>query len=173
MGSRVSWIDDEKTLALGCCPTDGDVNALVREGISAILSLQEHLIEGTPASLCLQGVRRLAWANVPIQDGGDGGWDGVPTVEGLAAAVAQIRRWHQEGRRVYLHCRQGIGRAPIIAIAYLILARGVHIAHAIARVVERHPKSDPSVYQIGVLAEYVRQIYEAGRPALTRSNSAL
>lgn len=167
------WMDDEKTLAVGCYPTDVDVHLLVREGINAILSLQEHLIEGEPALLCLHGVKRLAWANVPIQDGGEGGWDGVPTVEGLSAAVAQIRAWHQEGRRVYLHCRQGIGRAPTVAIAYLILERGMHIAPAIARVVERHPFSDPSVYQLGVLLDYVRQRYEAGRPALMRSNGAL
>lgn len=161
MGFRVSWIDDEKTLALGCCPNEGDVNTLIRKGISAVLSLQEHSVEGSPAPLFLQGVRPLVWANVPIQDGGEGGWNGVPTVEGLAAAVAKIQAWHQEGQRVYLHCRQGIGRAPTVAIAYLILARGFHIASAVARVVERHPGSDPSVYQLGVLIDYVRQRYEA------------
>ncbi|SRR5579884_641077 len=173
MRLQINWVDDEKTLALGCCPTDADVSLLIQEGISAILSLQEHLVEGPPASLCLHGVSRLAWANVPIQDGGEGGWDGVPTVDALAAAVAQIRRWHEEGRRVYLHCRQGIGRAPTVAIAYLILARGMHIAQAVAQVVARHPNSDPSVYQLGVLLDYVRQRYEAGRPALIRLNRTL
>lgn len=170
---KISWVDDEKTLGLGCCPTEGDVNMLVREGITAVLSIQEHPIEGAPAAWCLQGVSRLVWANVPIQDGGEGGWDGVPTVEGLAAAVAQIRAWHQERRRVYLHCRQGIGRAPTVAMAYLILARGFHIAPAVAQVVARHPGSDPSVYQLGALIEYVRQRYEAGRPVLIRSNQSL
>lgn len=160
MEFQFCWVDDEKTLALGCYPTDADLQVLFREGINAVLSLQEHLIEGEPAMMCLHGARRLAWANVPIQDGGDGGWDGVPTVEGFAAAVEQIGRWHQEGRRVYLHCRQGIGRAPTVAMAYLILARGMHIAPAIAQVVERHPGSDPSVYQLGVLIDYVRQRYE-------------
>lgn len=170
MEFRIHWIDDEKTLALGCCPSDEDVNALIEEGIDAVLSLQEHPVEGAPSSVCLQGMSRLVWANVPIRDGGDGGWDGVPTVEGLAAAAEQIGRWHREGRRVYLHCRQGIGRAPTVAMAYLILGRGMHIAHAIARVVARHPRSDPSVYQLGILIEYVRQRYESGRPHKENGN---
>ena len=163
MGFQIDWIDDEKTLALGGCPCGADLDQLIREGIGAILSLQQHRVEGPPPSV---GARQI-WVNVPIEDGGDGGWDGVPTVEGRAAAVAQIREWHQAGRRVYLHCRQGIGRAPTVAMAYLTLVRGVHLAHAITRVVERHPRSDPSVYQLGVLTEYVRRVYKRGRPRLS------
>ncbi|MBI3802764.1 MAG: dual specificity protein phosphatase family protein [Nitrospirae bacterium] len=168
MGFQICWIDDEKRLALGGCPSGADPELLIQEGIGAILSLQQHPVEGPP----LSAGARLVWANVPIEDGGDGGWDGVPTVEGLAAAVEQIRGWHQEGRRVYLHCRQGIGRAPTVAMAYLTLVRGMHLAHAIARVVERRPMSDPSVYQLGVLTEYVRRVYETCRPRLSEIRRA-
>lgn len=160
MRDSICWVDDEEALALGPCPTEGDLEDLIDAGIAAVLSLQRHSVEGAPVPVG----ERLVWANVPIEDGGEGGWDGVPTVEGLAAAVERIGAWHREGRRVYLHCRQGIGRAPTVAIAYLTLARGMHLAHAIARVISRRPLSDPSVYQLGVLTEYVRKVYEADSP---------
>lgn len=164
MAFRVCWLDDEKTLAMGPCPSEEDLGRLTEEGIDAVLSLQEHHLEGI-SPLMFRKHARFCWANIAIRDGGDGGWDGAPTAELIASGVAQIRAWHQAGRRVYLHCRQGIGRAPTVAIAYLVMARGLHIAHAIARVVHCRPESDPSVYQLGVLIDYVRGEYEAGRRA--------
>jgi predicted protein tyrosine phosphatase len=160
MGFCISWLDEEKTLALGPCLTEGHLHLLMNEGINAVLSLQEHHLEGI-SPLMLRKDPHFSWTNIAIKDGGEGGWDGVPTVEMISAAVEQIRAWHREGRRVYIHCRLGIGRAPTVAMAYLIMGRGMHIAHAIARVVERRPESDPSVYQLSILTEYVRRVYEA------------
>ncbi len=46
--------------------------------------------------------------------------DTPPTLEALRKGVAFIAAMHREGRRVYIHCAGGLGRAPTMACAYLI-----------------------------------------------------
>ncbi len=46
--------------------------------------------------------------------------DGAPTLEQLSEGVAFIREAVQAGEGVYIHCAQGVGRAPMMAAAYLV-----------------------------------------------------
>jgi hypothetical protein len=55
----------------------------------------------------------------------------APTIEQLHEAVASIREAVDRGHNVYIHCKQGRGRAPTLAAAYLI-SEGAHLNDALA-----------------------------------------
>lgn len=86
-------------------------------GVDTIVSLQEpedslHWgvsvaeIEEAAASL---GVRRIS---CPLKD-----FDPTSLRRKLATAASIVSTERREGRRVYLHCTAGLGRAPAVAIA--------------------------------------------------------
>lgn len=139
------------TLAVGPAPRPGQLGALARAGVTAILSLQEELEAAPPAPLG----GRLAWARVPLADGHAGG---SLRLDQLRAAVAQIRRWRDEGQMVYVHCYAGIGRSPTVCAAYLIAHEGLGLGEALARVKRARPVASPTVQQLLILAEFARQV---------------
>lgn len=86
-------------------------------GVDTIVSLQEpqdslhwgvsvEEIEGAAASL---GIRRLS---CPLKD-----FDPTSLRRRLAKAASVVSEERRKGRRVYLHCTAGLGRAPAVAIA--------------------------------------------------------
>ena len=98
------WLEDE-------------IASLVRSGVATIVSLLEPAEEH---DLDLVDERRQAEANgieyvsLPMPDRGvpADGRAAIAVVEEMARAVAR-------GRRVVVHCRQGIGRAALVACATL------------------------------------------------------
>lgn len=55
----------------------------------------------------------------------------APALEDLTAGVTFIERVVAEGGSVYVHCQSGVGRAPTLAVAYLVSA-GLGLAEALA-----------------------------------------
>jgi protein-tyrosine phosphatase len=55
------------------------------------------------------------------------------SVEGFAEHVARLAEYLATGKTVVVHCRQGIGRAALVAIG-LLIASGVELAPAVERV---------------------------------------
>ena len=80
-----------------------------------------------------------------------------PSTETLSVGTRFIHMMHQLGRRVYVHCFSGVGRAPALVIAYLV-AKGATIDEAVALVHARHPRTRLSPAQVRLLHEF------AGRP---------
>lgn len=86
------------------------------EGVDAVVSLQgERLDEMTH-------LRAHLW--LPSHDGRP------PDARQLAVGVRFIRTQVANGRKVYIHCHAGVGRAPTLAAAYLV-STGVAPADAI------------------------------------------
>jgi protein-tyrosine phosphatase len=138
-------------LALGPSPGAVSFEQLAAVGISAILCLQEVGECPAPSEPSQLGMR---WARVPVADGHAGGAIGL---DQLRRAVAQIRRWREEGRMVYVHCYAGIGRAPTVCAAYLAACEGSSLGEALARVKQARPLASPTAQQLLVLAEFVRR----------------
>ena len=107
-------------LIVGAFPESAhEVEALQREGITAVLSLQtdEDLEEfgpfvEPPESLCADTGVKLC--RVPIRD-----FDDSALQQTLPECVAALRRLLDQGHTVYLHCTAGINRSPTVATAYL------------------------------------------------------
>lgn len=121
------WLDDE-------------LRSWHEAGIDAVVSLlmpeevAEFDLEGEAASCAASGVRFLAFP-IPDRD-----------VPGSRTAfhdlVSDVARELAVGRRVVVHCRQGIGRAGLIAIGVLIAA-GLDAETAVKRVSQARGRPVP------------------------------
>jgi predicted protein tyrosine phosphatase len=114
-------------------------------GVRAVLSLQaerEDDFTGTPPEIALRLLVRDFTA---------------PTLEQFAAGVAFIEQAHGANLPVFVHCHAGVGRAPIMAAAYLVASRGMGYREAIAHVRSARPIIGPNLGQVARLREYAAQ----------------
>jgi dual specificity MAP kinase phosphatase len=93
LGSQYNLIGLEKLKALG---------------ITGIVNMREHAVY-TDAQH--EGIKYL---HLPTVD------NTPPTIEDLLKGVHFIDDEIKNGGKVYVHCRQGLGRGPTMALAYLI-----------------------------------------------------
>jgi len=136
-------------LFVGSHPRGGDeIDELKREtGISAVLNLQTdedmryfnldwQTLEAHYAAC------RIELHRLPVRD-----FDPVDLREKLPACVRELNDLLSTGHTVFLHCTAGAGRAPTVAIAYLMWNRGWSLAEAVTHVQQRRP-SYPNVKAI-------------------------
>jgi protein-tyrosine phosphatase len=138
MGSELYWIptDAPGRLAIMPRPRGGDwlqeeVRAWRDAGVDVIVSLlsEEEIRDlelAEEQSLCnAQGIEFVAF---PITD------RGVPPAKDAVIELAcKLHRHLVEGKNIAIHCRQGIGRAALIAICVLVMG-GLEFAQAVDRV---------------------------------------
>jgi hypothetical protein len=91
----------------------------------------------------------------------------APTLEGLDAGVAFIRRGLEGGRRVYVHCQSGVGRAPTLAAAYLC-STGCGLAEALALLRRARPFVDLTPPQLEQLTRFVERLRATAGSAQAR-----
>jgi predicted protein tyrosine phosphatase len=101
--------------------------ALRAMGVRAVLSMQaereDRFAGGAPDRLL-----RLA-----VQD------FTPPTIEQIADGIAFISAAHQAGLTVFVHCHAGVGRAPLMAAAYLMYCQDLDHRTALARIRAARP----------------------------------
>ena len=85
----------------------------------------------------------------------------LPTVNGEAPTIAQLRtgvefigRVLRGGGCVYVHCDLGVGRAPLLAVAYLV-STGCELAEALERLQRVRPFVEFTATQTDQLARFV------------------
>ena len=76
--------------------------------------------------------------------------DAAPAIEDLERGVDFISHHVAEGRGVYVHCAAGVGRAPMIAAAYLVRT-GMSAAQAWDTIRRARPFIRPTPPQIAAL----------------------
>lgn len=120
-----------------------DVARLRRAGVTGILSLQEPGVDIRDDALeriraACAALPDVAWRNVAIRD-----YDPQDLIRRVPAAIAALRGLVAERRVVYLHCCEGVNRAPSIALAYLVLERGIALDDALDRLRDAHAGARP------------------------------
>lgn len=147
-------------LYLGPFPDASICSELEDRGVNAVLSIIHPTDELVIPSALKE---RFAWNNVAIKDSF---FKGVPSVAQLGQAVEILKTWRREGRVIYIHCREGRGRSPLVAMAYLVMGneeepapREHRLSYAIFRVKKSRPIADPNVHQLLNLCKYVEQYY--------------
>ncbi|MBN1284210.1 MAG: dual specificity protein phosphatase family protein [Anaerolineae bacterium] len=118
-------------------------------GVSALVNLR---VEFDDRAL---GIRPDVYLWLPTVDGTP------PTLEQLDQAVRTIRRAVAEGRKVYIHCAAGVGRAPTTAAAYLVTT-GMTVEEAVLYIRQRRPIAAPGKWQRRRLSEFA-QAYDMRR----------
>jgi len=107
-----------------CCQTHFE-EKLKKKGIVADISLEEERIDAP------FGVYFYAW--IPVKN------HAAPKQEQLEFGVSTLERLVSMGKKVYLHCKNGHGRAPTMMAAYLIKTRGMSAKDAEKFVKKQRP----------------------------------
>lgn len=140
-----SWID-KPLLAGMACPADAeDFRWLREQGIQVLLSLTED-------------APRRDWVNdaglfsvhVPVVD------MEPPTQEQIDQCVSAIRKAHEKGMGVAVHCGAGLGRTGVILACYFV-SQDMTAKNAIARVRRLRPGSVETDEQAEAVHEFARR----------------
>jgi protein-tyrosine phosphatase len=132
-----------------------DLPRLHRVGISAILSLQESGRDLTAAAMERMRAAcapRIAFHNVGIPD-----YDPRALITHLADALDLLTAAQANGGVVYVHCSEGINRAPSVALAHLVRVERLAVDDALREI--RH--ADPGVRPYPELLAFLRNDSEA------------
>ena len=128
------------SLWVGSAPSAGQLEQLVRDGITAVVDLRAEATDGADWPGDVVVVR------VPLVD------HGAPTGDELRAAAERVTALLRDGRRVLVHCRAGLERSPAVACAVL-MAQGWSLADAYRLVAERRRGAAPTDGQLAALRE--------------------
>src|SRR5438105_3269605 len=138
MRTELYWIEGPWLGRLAIMPRprggdwlDDEIQSWRRVGVDAVLSL---LTPDEITELTLDDEEELCRANgieflsFPVPDRGL-----PPSMESFSALVTKLAGQLAAGKNVAVHCRQGIGRAALVAICLLVFS-GVEPAAAIQQV---------------------------------------
>ena len=108
-----------------CCQHHFDME-LINVGIEANISMELERLDKP------EGVQMFLW--IPTKD------HTAPTLENLWSGAKFIQSLVVQRRKVYIHCKNGHGRAPTMAAAYYIL-NGKTVEEAISFVESRRDEA--------------------------------
>ena len=132
-----------------------DVPRLRRAGITAVLSLQQSGIDLPRAAMERMRAAcepRIVFRNVGIHD-----YDPDAVITALPAALDVLHALIGAGRVVYLHCSEGINRAPSVALAYLVRHESLAVDQALAELRSCDPGARPYAAVIEWLRDGLRK----------------
>ncbi|HUS81631.1 MAG TPA: dual specificity protein phosphatase [Dehalococcoidia bacterium] len=141
------WITPE--LALGPAPSKHQIRLLARAGVNSVLDVRSEASDDE-SHLAGLGLRFL---RLPIDD------FRAPSREQLSEATEWTLAELAAGRKVYVHCRSGIGRSPCVACA-ILMAMGYPLPDAYTTVRRERPWATLSDTQQAALADFETRLRE-------------
>jgi hypothetical protein len=129
-----------------------DWPALEDEGVSVVVNLQ---LEQQDSFAPHERIHGYLW--LPAPDGR------APSLEQLSQGVAFIRASIDAGKGVFVHCKAGQGRAPLLCACYLI-AEGFPPLEAMKQVQQARPTTMLSPEQSVRLREFGAHLSHASPP---------
>ena len=119
------YIEDGIYVGSSQCCIAGLNEVLAKEGVSVDISLQMESIDSP------YGVDIYLW--LPTKDL-------MPvSPDALSLGIAALAKLIDQKRKIYVHCQNGHGRAPMLVMAYFMIARGLSPEDAEALVSKKRP----------------------------------
>lgn len=78
----------------------------------------------------------------------------APSQAQLRVAVQAIHETVQQSKNIYIHCRNGHGRAPTVVAAYFIQYEHCSVAEAVERIKSKRPEIHLELEQMAALEEF-------------------
>ena len=125
-----------------CCTTHFS-HALRKLGIRADISLEAEQLDSA------YGTNFFLW--LPVRD------HRAPTSAQLTVGIRVLGALVSAGERVYVHCKNGHGRAPTLVAAYLIASERMTVEQAIARIRAHRPRIHLKPVQLRALERFARE----------------
>ena len=149
----------EGKLFLGAMPTNAaEMQMLLSTGIDSILTVQEEYEYGEN----LPSMESVLWKRLPIRDWNLGG---LPTIDQLETGANLLHDWIDENDRiVYVHCFAGMGRSPLVCLAYLTKWKKMSLEEGLRFLRARRPQASPTLQQLEVLREMLGRKNVNGSP---------
>jgi len=123
-----------------CCQTYFD-EQLLRKGIGADVSLEGERIDAP------FGVQSYLW--LPVKD------EQSPSPDQMELAVAHLEKLVAMGKKVYVHCKNGHGRAPTLVAAYLTRSHGLSADEAISLILAKRREAHLNEIQVAAVRAFV------------------
>lgn len=121
-----------------CCEIDFN-KKLLENGVDADISLEAERVDQP------YGVKTYLW--LPTVD------HTPPSRENIDLGVDALDTIISQGRKVYIHCKNGHGRAPTFYAAYLILKRGMTADDAVTHIMAKRPTAHIEESQLAFLKD--------------------
>lgn len=118
-----------------------DLPRLRRAGITAILSLQEP-DQDLPLA-AIERMRQSCAPHIELHNLAVPDYDPHALIARLAHILPLLRDLLARARVVYLHCSEGVNRAPSVALAHLMRSEGLGIDDALAELRRVYPGARP------------------------------
>ena len=128
-------------LYVGPSVQPADVGRLLRTGITAILSLQQADVDLPRAAIERMRAAcapRISFHNIGIRD-----YDPDAVIAALPLALTAVDGLIRDDHVVYLHCSEGINRAPSVVLAYLVRCERLGVEMALAEMRRCDPGARP------------------------------
>jgi hypothetical protein len=138
-----SYITDGIYIGTNQCCMMGISDMLKKEGITSDISLEETKLDQP------FGVESYVW--IPVRDGMP------PTPSQLSFGVNTIEELVKENKKVYVHCKNGHGRAPTLVAAYLV-KKGSTAEEAINFIKSKRPVVHLEPGQIKALMDFEKSV---------------
>lgn len=123
-GLEFNEIDEHISIGTNmCCQIHFD-KMLLQIGIEVDISLELENIDSP------HGVKYFVW--LPVKD------HTAPEQGQLDFGVEAIRKFVEMGKKIYIHCQNGHGRAPTLVAAYYV-SQGMAVEAAIEKIREKRP----------------------------------
>ena len=132
---NLDWVADDLAVG-GAVPMPSYAWLAKDHGLSAVIDMRSEACDDADA-LAQLGIAHL---NLPVED------HAAPRVRHFDAAVTFAERCAARGGKLFIHCQEGVGRAPITALAVLA-ARGEDPMAALERAKARRWQVSPNPVQ--------------------------
>lgn len=130
-------------LGTNMCCQYGFARELLAKNVRADISLEADRVDAP------RGVDYFIW--LPTVDGQ------APTPDKLAYGVAALEFFDQHKIKMYIHCKNGHGRAPLLYAAFL-MKRGMTMDAALAVIKEKRPVMHLTEVQKAALRDFAKTI---------------
>ena len=137
-----SQIDSQVFIGTNACCMHHFKWELLSKGITCDISLEGEAIDQP------FGVDCYLWLPTPDHT--------APSEHTVRVGTAALDEMLKQGRKVYIHCKNGHGRAPAFYAAYLILKRGLDWETAWQAIVASRPEAHLEPTQLAFLQALTR-----------------